>query len=566
MTNHPRSLLSGRKRALWLALPVILMVLMTACGSGNTNKGPTRNYVNIIAYQTDAWTENFNPYFDATSYTVASSEGTIYETLLFFNRFDGTYKGMLASSYSVSSDGMQITFNLRTDVKWSDGQPFTSADVVYTFGKLLKENDALDVNGLWVTPTISDVTAPDDHTVIVTLASPNVDALYSVGGQTWIVPQHIWSTIADPVNYADTQPVGTGPFMVGSFTPQLVKMKKNPNYWQPGLPKVQEIRFPAYKDNATAELAMNQGNVDWNSIFAPNLQNTFVKRDPAHNHFWFPPSDVLYILVNLTKSPFDKVEVRQAISLAIDRDQWSKIAESGYESPASPTGLLPVDQGKYLDPAYKDLKFTVDTAKAMQLLESIGYKKGSDGIYADAAGNKLSFDFEIPGGYSDWVAGAPVLANDLKAIGIELNVKTVGEDVFYTDVQNGTFEIAMQGTYAGPSPYNLYSSLLLSTNSAPVGEQANGDWERWNDPQTDALLHQFVSSSDLTVQQQALSGIQKIMVEQLPAIPLTNEPYWYEYNSTNFTGWPDQNNAYALPSPYQYPDAEIVLLHLQPAS
>jgi peptide/nickel transport system substrate-binding protein len=353
--------------------------------------------------------------------------------------------------------------------------------------------------------------------------------------------------------------------MVESFTPQLVKMKKNPNYWQPGLPKVQEIRFPAYKDNSTAELAMDQGKVDWNSIYAPNLQNTFVKRDPVHNHFWFPPSDVLYILVNLTKAPFDQVAVRQAISLAIDRDKWSKIAESGYETPAHPTGLLPVDQ-KYLDPAYKDLKFTVDTAKAIQLLEGAGFHKGSDGIYVDSAGHRMSYSFEIPGGYSDWVAGAPVIASDLKAIGIELKVKTVSEDAFYTDVANGDYEISMQGTYAGPSPYNLYSSLLLSTNSAPIGESANGDWERWIDPTTDQLLNQFITSRDPAVQQQAISGIQKIMVEQMPAIPLTNEPYWYEYNSTNFTGWPDEKNAYALPSPYQYPDSEIVLLHLQPAS
>ena len=342
-------------------------------------------------------------------------------------------------------------------------------------------------------------------------------------------------------------------------------MKKNPHYWQPGLPKVQEIRFPAYKDNSTAELAMDQGQVDWNSIFAPNLQNTYEKRDPAHNFFWFPPSDVLYILVNLKKSPFDQLAVRQAISLAINRQQWSTIAESGYETPASPTGLLPLDQ-KYLDPAYQGLSFSVDTNKAMQLLDGAGFHKGSDGIYVDAKGNKLSFNFEIPSGYTDWVAGAPVIAQDLKAIGIEINVKTVSTDVFTTDVQNGAFDITMQGTISGPSPYNIYSSLLLDANSAPIGQAANGDYERWSDPTTDQLLNQFITSSDPAVQQQAMNGLEKILVDQVPAIPLTNEPYWYEYNSTNFTGWPDQTHEYALPSPYQYPDDEIVLLHLQPAS
>jgi peptide/nickel transport system substrate-binding protein len=562
MMYHPR-LRPPSKGLVFLSLLALLSILLAACGSP-ANKGPTRDYLIIVANQTDTWTDNFNPFFAATTNVVASSEGLIYESLLFFNRFDGKYTGMLASNYSVSSDGMQITFNLRQGVKWSDGTPFTSDDVVFTLN-MLKQYGALDTNGLWSTPIISNVSAPDQNTVVVTLASPDNDALFAIGGQTWIVSKHIWSTVGDPTNYADPHPVGTGPYMVESFSPQLIKMTKNPNYWQPGLPKVKEIRFPAYKDNSTAELAMDQGNVDWNSIFAPNLDNTFVKRDPAHNHYWFPPSDVLYILVNLKKAPFDQVAVRQAISLAIDREQWSKIAESGYETPASPTGILPFDQ-KYLDPAYKDLKFTVDTNKATQLLEGAGFHKGSDGIYVDAAGHKLSFSFEIPGGYSDWVAGAPVIANDLKAIGIEINVKTVSVDVFDTDVQNGNFDITMQGTIAGPSPYNLYASLLLSTNSAPIGQQANGDYERWFDPKTDQLLHQFITSKDPTVQQQAMSGIEKIMVEQVPAIPLTNEPYWYEYNSTNFTGWPDQNNAYALPSPYQYPDDEIVLLHLQPAS
>lgn len=561
MRTHPPTFLSIKKRSVFLAL-LALSMMLAACGS-TTNKGPTRNYLTIVANQTDTWTDNFNPYFDATSNVIASSEGLIYEPLLFFNKFNAQYTGMLASGYTVSSDGKQITFNLRQGVQWSDGKSFTSADVLFTFN-MLKKYSGLDVNGLWTLPIISNVTAPDPSTVIVTLASANNDALFAIGDQTWIVSQHIWSTVGDPTNYADTSPVGTGPYMVESFTPQLIKMKKNPHYWQPGLPKVQEIRFPAYKDNSTAELAMDQGQVDWNSIFAPNLQNTYVKRDPSHNHYWFPPSDVLYILVNLKKSPFDLLAVRQAISLAINRQQWSTIAESGYETPASPTGLLPLDN-KYLDPTYQGLSFSVDTNKAMQLLESVGFHKGSDGIYADAKGNKLSFNFEIPSGYTDWVAGAPVITSDLKAIGIEINVKTVSTDVFTTDVQNGNFDITMQGTISGPSPYNIYSSLLLDTNSAPIGQSANGDYERWSDPTTDQLLNQFITSTDPAVQQQAMSGLEKILVDQVPAIPLTNEPYWYEYNSTNFTGWPDQTHEYALPSPYQYPDDEIVLLHLQPA-
>jgi peptide/nickel transport system substrate-binding protein len=568
MTHYHLSFPSIKKRSVFLALLVILSMMLAACGS-TANKGPTRSYLTLVATQTDTWTENFNPFFDAQSSAVASSEGLIYETLLYYNKFDGKYTGMLATSYTLSSDGKQITFNLRQGVQWSDGKPFTSADVVFTFN-MLKQYSGLDNNALWVAPQtgglpiLSNVSAPDDHTVVVTLSAPYNPALYFVGDQTWIVSQHIWSTVGDPTNYTDAHPVGTGPFMVESFSPQLVKMKKNPGYWQKGLPKVQEIRFPAYKDNTTAELQMDKGNIDWNSIFAPNLQNTYVKRDPAHYHYWFPPSDVLYFMVNLKKAPFEQVAVRKAISLAIDRERWSTIAESGYESPANPTGLLPTDQ-QYLDPAYKDLKFSVDTNQAIQLLQGAGYHRGADGIFADSAGHRLSFSYEIPGDFTDWVTGAPILVQDLKAIGIELNPNFVSDDAWTTDVQNGNYETTNHWTDPGPTPYNIYASLLLSSNTAPIGQSASNDFERWIDPTTDQLLNQFATSTDPAVQQQAMSAIEKLIVEQVPAIPLTNEPYWYEYNTTNFTGWPDPQHEYALPSPFQYPDDEIVLLHLQPA-
>ncbi|HKT37013.1 MAG TPA: ABC transporter substrate-binding protein, partial [Ktedonobacterales bacterium] len=109
-------------------------------------------------------------------------------------------------------------------------------------------------------------------------------------------------------------------------------------------------------------------------------------------------------------------------------------------------------------------------------------------------------------------------------------------------------------------------ALLRSTNSAPLGQSANSNYERWIDPKVDKLLDQFAQSNDLATQQQAMAGIQQLMVEELPSIPLLNEPYWYEYNTSAFVGWPDAQHLYAEPSPYAYPDNEIVLLHLEPAS
>lgn len=104
--------------------------------------------------------------------------------------------------------------------------------------------------------------------------------------------------------------------------------------------------------------------------------------------------------------------------------------------------------------------------------------------------------------------------------------------------------------------------MLASINTAPIGQPATSNWERWSDPTTDTLLQQYASSADPAVQQEALAGIQKIMVEQLPTIPLIYGATWYEYSTTRFVGWPDQQHPYAVPAPYAAPDVEVVLLNL----
>ena len=99
-----------------------------------------------------------------------------------------------------------------------------------------------------------------------------------------------------------------------------------------------------------------------------------------------------------------------------------------------------------------------------------------------------------------------------------------------------------------------------------LGKAAASNFERWMDPTTDQLLKQYATTADAATQQQALAGLEKIMVEQLPSIPLVYGATWHEYSSRNFTGWPDSSHAYASPAPFDFPDAEIVALNLTPAA
>lgn len=126
--------------------------------------------------------------------------------------------------------------------------------------------------------------------------------------------------------------------------------------------------------------------------------------------------------------------------------------------------------------------------------------------------------------------------------------------------------MAISWTNPGPTPYYLYNSLLNSKNTAAIGKTASSNFERWSDPATDQYLSQYATTADPAIQQKAIAGLEKVMVEQLPSIPLVFGATWNEYSTSNFTGWPTADNAYASPAPFDYPDSEIVVLNLKPAA
>ena len=538
---------------------VTLTLVLAACGTGSASAkrtGPPQPLV-IVANCGGDLVQNFNPY--NTSVNSYGQWGPVYETLLFFNRANGSIKPWLADSYSYSTDATQITFKLHQGVQWSDGQPFTADDVVFTL-KLIKQYPAIDNNGIG--GSIQSVTASDPQTVVVTLTAANSSILWFLAGQTWIVPQHIWSSVGDPSKYTVTNPVGTGPYVFKSFKPQLIVFTKNTHFWQPGKPTVPELRYPSCTGNTDAELAMNTDQTDWNGLYVPDIAKTFIGRDQAHNHYYFAPSDPVMLDLNLKRAPFDQLTVRKAISLAIDRNKLYTVGESGYEPVAHPTGLVLPGQQQYLDPAYASSAFTMDPTQASQLLASAGYTKGSDGILVGPGGKKLSFTLDVVTGYTDWISDCQIIADNLKAIGIQVNITQAEYNTVYQNLQNGDFDMAIWSQTPGPTPYYIYYETFASSNSAPIGQAANSNFERWNDPTTDMLLNQYNTTVDQTQQLQDIRGLEKIAVEDMPVLFLMNEPYWYEYITTKYVGWPDRSNLYAEPAPYTYPDDEIILLNL----
>ena len=438
----------------------------------------------------------------------------------------------------------------------------TAADVAYTFN-LMKKFPALDLPGVW--SVLSSVTASGDQ-VTMNFKAPAVPDFYYIADQTPIMPEHVWSKIANPVTYANPHPVGTGPYKVNPCTGQNVTYTANPNYWQPGLPKVKKVEYPAFTSNNTANDQLANGQAQWGSQYIPNIKAFYTDKSPNF-HYWFPPTVNVSVVPNLTNPLLANVKVRQAISYAIDRAKVSSIGESSYEPPANQAGIVTPTFTSWLDTSLATkYHYTYDPVKAKQILASAGFKMGSDGIMANSKGQKLSFSIINIGDYSDWVASVQVIQQNLKAVGIQITPDNLTNTAFTAALYAGKYQLAYYDQQSfGPGPYYELRNWLLSTNSAPIGQTAASNYERYKNSATDQLLNSYAATTSTTEQHTIVNQLQQVMLADLPIIPVVEAVDWYQYNTANHSGWPTPGNAYAQPSAYAFPDMEQVLLHLSPS-
>ena len=553
-----------RLKAIGALVAVGLLAAACSAGKGGSSNGngstKATNTVTISNENGALWTCDFSPLNGSSTLL---SVGFVYEPLVYINPLQsGKATPMLATSWKWGAGNKSLTFTIRQGVKFSDGTPFSAKDVVYTFN-LLKKYPALDLTGDW--SVLSSVTQTGSDQVTMAFKSAAVPAFYYIAGQTPIVPEHIWSQIKNPVAYADTNPVGTGPYTVNPCTKANITYTANPHYWQPGLPKVTKVQYPAFTSNNTANDQLASGQAQWGSQYIPSI-NSFYTSKSSNFHYWFPPTVNVSLVPNLKNPLLGNVKVREAMSYAIDRAKVSSIGESGYEPPANQAGIVTPTFTSWLDKAglAKYGNYGYNPAKAKQLLASAGFTMGSDGIMANAQGQKLAFTVINIGDYSDWVASVQVIQQELKAVGIQLTPDNLTNTDFDADLYNGKYQLAYydQQTF-GPSPYYELRDWLDSAGTAPIGQQAATNYERYSNPATDKLFTQYASSTSATEQHSIMNQIQGVMLSDLPIIPVVQAVDWYQYDDSSLTGWPTPGNPYAQPSAYAYPDMEQVLLHLK---
>src|SRR6516162_1439893 len=555
------------RRLIVTGAAVLLVAAVAACSSSASSssgstassaKGPSGTLV-IADTQGTQWNCSFNP-FNPGNTATGVTFGQVYEPLVFVNTLQsGKTTPWLATAWAWSNNNKTLTFTIRNGVKWNDGTPMTAADVAFTFN-LMKKFSGLDINSVW--SVLQSVTQSGNQ-VVFTFKAPSVPYFYYVGDQIPIVPEHIWSTIANPVTYADANPVGTGAFTVNPCSPQNITYVANPHYWQPGEPKLAKVLYPAFTSNDPANTYLATGQAQWGSQFIPNIETVYTSKSPD-NHYWFPPIANVSLIPNLTVPGLNDVAVRQAMAYAIDRNKVSQVGEYGQQPPANQNAIAtPTFSGWMNRQAAAQYNYTYNPAKAVQILTAAGYTKGSDGIFAKG-GQRLSFSVINVGGYSDWVAAMSVIQQDLKAVGIQITPQNLALNAFTARLYAGSYQLAYYAQTGGPTPYYEFRQWLYSANSAPIGKNASSNWERYSNPATDQLLNAYATTTDPATQHHIVDQLQQIMLSQVPFIPMTQEVAWYQYNTANFTGWVTPDNPYALPGQYLGPDAGQVLLHLAP--
>lgn len=505
-----------------------------------------------------SWVRNFNPLTTASAARWPTLAG-VYEPLLVFNSLKAEYVPWLVVAHEWREENRALRMTTREGVLWSDGRPFTARDVAFTFD-LMRRHPALDRRGVW--NFLEEVAALDERTVEFRFQRVFIPGFDEIAGQQ-IVPEHVWRDIADPVAFPNPDPVATGPFTeVTVFRNQVYELGRNPRYWQPGRPRIEALRFPAYPSNDRANLALVFDEIDWAANFIPAVERVFVARKPEHHHYWFPlTGSTVFLYANTTRPPFDDIRVRKALSMGVDRDLLVDVAAYRYSRPADATGL----SDAYA--AWRNAEVVAagdwvrhDPERANALLDEAGLARGADGIRRGPDGARLRYEILTVSGWSDWVRAAQVIARGYAALGIEATVRTYDFGAWFERVQKGQFDLSIGWSSEGATPYIFYRTLMSSATKKPVGEVAGANWHRYASVTADSALAAFERAVDPAAQRRLVDDLQRLFALEAPAIPLYPNPSWAEYNTSRFEGFPSPDNPYCDPSPNKFDRGEVLLV------
>ena len=598
----------NRRPYLWLVLAAAVAVAASGCEQSSSSGTGVSGGKPLIAEPTTGVTfsEDFNPY-DTNS--VSSSMGTrtlVNEPLVEYDQLDATDAGThywLATAYAFQNGGKDLQVTIRQNVKFNDGSAFGPADVVATFKAM--QNPKADTTG--VPPQASDPTV-SGNTVTLHFASAQYTGLFPILGNTYMLKASVAAQIAANPTMTITNPIGTGPFMLKSYSSSLIKWKPNPYYWG-GTPPESEIDTPSIATNAAASDALVSGQLDWAGNDIPNVYANYVNLNPLTNHAWFAAGSTVTLWFNLNPgnggaTGINEAAVRKAISYGVDRNALSQLGESGYEQPASPSSALILpNQAAFMpsDGSFKgDLSTTgsvpdAATAKASNLpagadvydiLTGAGWKAPASSHYDSGTGTFKSggncdgsnrancwtkggkiikFSVYDPVPFSDYWENAALMSQELQPLGMDVTTKPAqGYSDWNTNItsQPSQWQTAIHWGSGGSIPYIQYQNWLDSTDA-----NSTAHFIGYSNPAAQSALASYASTdpSDTATLYPIVQQLEKIMSTEVPEAPLLYGADWNVFSSAKYTGWPNQSHPYMNPSPSD-PQMPYILMQLKPVS
>jgi peptide/nickel transport system substrate-binding protein len=339
--------------------------------------------------------------------------------------------------------------------------------------------------------------------------------------------------------------------MLSAFAPTQYTLTKNPRYWDASKIAPSSVVFPAEATSqATNQLDVSSGQFDWAYTFLPDVKSTYVDRDPAHNVYWFPPGGTIGLFLNLTKAPYTDVNFRRGISLSLDRTTIAQKAVNGYMSQASLSGLILPNLQQWLDPSLPGQGLiTQNRTAALAAFAKAGYSLRG-GKLTGPGGSQASMTIVLPNSFSDWVAAATEISNELGAVGIKVTLDEPQYAQYSSEIQAGTFDAAIGGFGGTGSPYLDFNDALNSSYAAPVNTPTANNFERYKNPAVDADLAALASATSQPAQMQATYKLEQVMYNTVPIVLLYYGGSWGLFSTSHFTGWPTASDPYTLPTNY----------------
>jgi peptide/nickel transport system substrate-binding protein len=547
-----------RLRTSLAAVGVAAALVLTGCAGGSGNNDSAGAALTIAKPDGAITTESNNPYVGDSSASKYGYGKVIFETLGLVNQTgDREVTPWLAESIEWNDDYTAVTVVPRKDVTWSDGEPFTAEDIVFTYE--LVSTPELDTAGL----KFEGATVEGDAVTLTFGESKYVNQARVL--HVPIVPKHIWENLdspaTDPVKGDDL--VGTGPYSLSNWSTESVTLEARDDYWGGDL-AVPELHYVSYGDNTALTTALAQGEADWAQAFIPQIQEQFLDADPEHNkYFVAPTTGSATLFMNLQEKPFDDVAFRQALAWVIDRDAYVDIAREGASEPVwSVTGLSSILEDE-IQPEFQGQDYSVDAEKARDLLESAGYTWKDDALI-DPDGTPVSFTLSVPSGWSDWNTAQELIAEDVtEAIGAEVKIDMPDWGGWAGPRDEGTFSSIIHWLEDSGTAYGLYTSTMDPRWISPEGI-AGFNFGRFDDPAATEALNAYANASSDDVRTSAITTLEQIFADQVPAIPLGAHPLLGQYNTRNYVGWPSEDDPYASGDPTQQ-NIVMILTKLKPA-